>query len=147
MILVCDAYRKDLQHPNEFVRGSTLRFIIMFAEVILYLDFCVNSKNQNYWSHWCRRSDNAWSIIILMWERMLFALFSPFIVSCSHCTIRSSFRELWIFNSWCSGTSIWILRKRTRRILQKKRIYDALARWSSSSPRLSIRMYWSGHTV
>lgn len=25
MILVCDAYRKDLQHPNEFVRGSTLR--------------------------------------------------------------------------------------------------------------------------
>uniref|UniRef100_A0A0K0FY78 Coatomer subunit beta n=1 Tax=Strongyloides venezuelensis TaxID=75913 RepID=A0A0K0FY78_STRVS len=27
MILVCDAYRKDLQHPNEFVRGSTLRFL------------------------------------------------------------------------------------------------------------------------
>ncbi len=26
MILVCDAYRKDLQHPNEFIRGSTLRF-------------------------------------------------------------------------------------------------------------------------
>lgn len=25
MILVCDAYRKDLQHPNEYVRGSTLR--------------------------------------------------------------------------------------------------------------------------
>uniref|UniRef100_A0A914RR50 Clathrin/coatomer adaptor adaptin-like N-terminal domain-containing protein n=1 Tax=Parascaris equorum TaxID=6256 RepID=A0A914RR50_PAREQ len=24
MILVCDAYRKDLQHPNEFIRGSTL---------------------------------------------------------------------------------------------------------------------------
>lgn len=27
MILVCDAYRKDLQHPNEFVRGSTLRYV------------------------------------------------------------------------------------------------------------------------
>ena len=27
MILVCDAYRKDLQHPNEFLRGSTLRFL------------------------------------------------------------------------------------------------------------------------
>jgi len=27
MILVCDAYRKDLQHPNEFIRGSTLRFL------------------------------------------------------------------------------------------------------------------------
>ena len=27
MILVCDAYRKDLEHPNEFIRGSTLRFL------------------------------------------------------------------------------------------------------------------------
>lgn len=27
MILVCDAYRKDLQHPNEFIRGSTLRYV------------------------------------------------------------------------------------------------------------------------
>lgn len=27
MILVCDAFRKDLQHPNEYVRGSTLRFL------------------------------------------------------------------------------------------------------------------------
>ena len=30
MILVCDAYRKDLQHPNEFVRGSTLRYVNIF---------------------------------------------------------------------------------------------------------------------
>lgn len=28
MILVCDAYRKDLQHPNEFIRGSTLRYFV-----------------------------------------------------------------------------------------------------------------------
>ena len=27
MILVCDAYRKDLCHPNEFIRGSTLRLV------------------------------------------------------------------------------------------------------------------------
>ena len=27
MILVCDAYRRDLEHPNEFIRGSTLRFL------------------------------------------------------------------------------------------------------------------------
>ncbi|PIC12614.1 hypothetical protein B9Z55_028279 [Caenorhabditis nigoni] len=32
MILVCDAYRKDLQHPNEFVRGSTLRFLCKLRE-------------------------------------------------------------------------------------------------------------------
>ena len=27
MILVCNAIRNDLQHPNEFIRGSTLRFL------------------------------------------------------------------------------------------------------------------------
>lgn len=32
LILVCDAYRKDLQHPNEFIRGSTLRFLCKLKE-------------------------------------------------------------------------------------------------------------------
>lgn len=32
MILVCDAYRKDLIHPNEFIRGSTLRFLCKVRE-------------------------------------------------------------------------------------------------------------------
>jgi coatomer subunit beta len=32
MILVCDAYRKDLQHPNEYVRGSILRFLCKLKE-------------------------------------------------------------------------------------------------------------------
>jgi len=32
MILVCDAFRKDLQHPNEFLRGSTLRFLCKLKE-------------------------------------------------------------------------------------------------------------------
>ncbi|CAF0985403.1 unnamed protein product [Didymodactylos carnosus] len=32
MILVCDAYRKDLQHANEFIRGSTLRFLCKLKE-------------------------------------------------------------------------------------------------------------------
>ncbi|KAI3382227.1 hypothetical protein SNEBB_003689 [Seison nebaliae] len=32
MILVCDAYRKDLQHPNEFIRGATLRFLCKLQE-------------------------------------------------------------------------------------------------------------------
>ncbi|KAL3279134.1 hypothetical protein HHI36_016648 [Cryptolaemus montrouzieri] len=35
MILVCDAYRKDLQHPNEFLRGSTLRFLCKLKEAEL----------------------------------------------------------------------------------------------------------------
>ncbi|KAI6654682.1 Subunit beta [Oopsacas minuta] len=35
MILVCDAYRKDLQHANEFVRGSTLRFLCKLREAEL----------------------------------------------------------------------------------------------------------------
>jgi len=32
MILVCDAYRRDLQHPNEYIRGSTLRFLCKLKE-------------------------------------------------------------------------------------------------------------------
>jgi coatomer subunit beta len=32
MILVCDSYRRDLQHPNEFLRGSTLRFLCKLKE-------------------------------------------------------------------------------------------------------------------
>eukprot|EP00123_Amoebidium_parasiticum_P016118 comp23295_c0_seq1/m.38237 comp23295_c0_seq1/g.38237 ORF comp23295_c0_seq1/g.38237 comp23295_c0_seq1/m.38237 type:complete len:959 (-) comp23295_c0_seq1:25-2901(-) len=32
MILVCDAYRKDLQSPNEYIRGSTLRFLCKLKE-------------------------------------------------------------------------------------------------------------------
>ena len=30
--MVCDAYRKDLQHPNEYIRGSTLRFLCKLKE-------------------------------------------------------------------------------------------------------------------
>ncbi|XP_065072384.1 coatomer subunit beta-like [Rhopilema esculentum] len=35
MILVCDAYRKDLEHPNEYIRGSTLRFLCKLKEAEL----------------------------------------------------------------------------------------------------------------
>ena len=35
MILVCNAIRNDLVHPNEFVRGSTLRFLCKLKEVEL----------------------------------------------------------------------------------------------------------------
>ncbi|PWN44690.1 putative SEC26 [Ceraceosorus guamensis] len=32
MILVCNAIRNDLQHPNEYIRGSTLRFLQKIRE-------------------------------------------------------------------------------------------------------------------
>lgn len=32
MILVCNAIRNDLQHPNEYVRGNTLRFLTKLKE-------------------------------------------------------------------------------------------------------------------
>jgi len=32
MILVCNALRNDLIHPNEYVRGSTLRFLTKLKE-------------------------------------------------------------------------------------------------------------------
>ncbi|KAJ8031969.1 Coatomer subunit beta [Holothuria leucospilota] len=35
MILVCDNYRRDLQHPNEFIRGSTLRFLCKLKQAEL----------------------------------------------------------------------------------------------------------------
>eukprot|EP00124_Ichthyophonus_hoferi_P005607 Ihof_evm1s859 gene=Ihof_evmTU1s859 len=35
MILVCDAYRKELQSPNEYLRGSTLRFLCKLKEAEL----------------------------------------------------------------------------------------------------------------
>lgn len=35
MILVCDAYRRDLQHPNEYIRGCTLRFLCKLKEAEL----------------------------------------------------------------------------------------------------------------
>ena len=45
MILVCDAYRKDLEHPNEFIRGSTLRFLCKLKVKIAILSiFCHRIK-------------------------------------------------------------------------------------------------------
>lgn len=35
MILVCNAIRNDLQHPNEYVRGGTLRFLAKIRETEL----------------------------------------------------------------------------------------------------------------
>lgn len=32
MILVCNALRNDLNHPNEYVRGSMLRFLCKLKE-------------------------------------------------------------------------------------------------------------------
>ncbi|KAI9638983.1 ER to Golgi transport-related protein [Dioszegia hungarica] len=32
MILVCDATRRDLQHPNEYIRGATLRYLQKIRE-------------------------------------------------------------------------------------------------------------------
>jgi coatomer subunit beta len=32
MILVCNAMKNDLNHPNEYVRGSTLRFLCKMKE-------------------------------------------------------------------------------------------------------------------
>lgn len=39
MILVCDAYRRDLQHPNEFIRGSTLRFLCKLKVNTIFVKF------------------------------------------------------------------------------------------------------------
>jgi len=52
MILVCDAYRKDLLHPNEFVRGCTLRFLCKLKETELLeplmpaIQTCLSHRHQ-----------------------------------------------------------------------------------------------------
>ena len=35
MILVCNSIQRDLQHPNEFIRGNTLRFLCKLKEADL----------------------------------------------------------------------------------------------------------------
>ena len=32
MILVCNAIQRDLQHPNEYIRGNTLRYLTKLKE-------------------------------------------------------------------------------------------------------------------
>lgn len=32
MILVCNAIQRDLQHPNEYIRGNTLRYLNKLKE-------------------------------------------------------------------------------------------------------------------
>ena len=55
MILVCDAYRKDLQHHNEFIRGSTLRFLCKLKEPELLeplmpsIQECLNHRHNYVW--------------------------------------------------------------------------------------------------
>lgn len=61
MILVCDAYRRDLQHPNEFIRGSTLRFLCKlkvshhfltsFSDNLRFLELFLMIRNRRFWNH------------------------------------------------------------------------------------------------
>lgn len=41
MILVCNAIQHDLQHPNEFIRGNTLRFLTKLREPELLEQWCL----------------------------------------------------------------------------------------------------------
>ncbi|XP_063926251.1 coatomer subunit beta-like isoform X2 [Zophobas morio] len=51
MILVCDAFRKELEHPNEYIRGATLRFLCKLREPDLLeplmTAICDNLKHKN----------------------------------------------------------------------------------------------------
>ncbi|CAM9190952.1 unnamed protein product [Chrysoparadoxa australica] len=54
MILVCNALRNDLNHPNEYVRGATLRFLCKLREpellepLIPTVKACLESHRHNY---------------------------------------------------------------------------------------------------
>ena len=62
MILVCDAYRKDLQHPNEFIRGATLRFLCKLKGWLFSQHFCHFNKKDflkiiNLYTQWTKIKD------------------------------------------------------------------------------------------
>ena len=52
MILVCNALRNDLNHPNEYVRGSMLRFLCKLREPEL-LEPLVPSIKVRGWRWMC----------------------------------------------------------------------------------------------
>lgn len=69
MILVCNAIQRDLQHPNEYIRGNTLRFLCKLKESELLETLIPNVRQ-------CLNHRHAY-----VRKNAVFALFSIFKVS------------------------------------------------------------------
>lgn len=87
MILVCNALRSELEHPNEYVRGVTLRFLcrIKEAEIIEPLDrsirLCLVLNHHSLVAHCHFNGSFIRSTVTRMLEKTPLWLFLVFLIS------------------------------------------------------------------
>ncbi|KAK2750311.1 coatomer subunit beta [Myotisia sp. PD_48] len=62
MILVCNGIRNDLQHPNEFIRGNTLRFLCKLREPELLEPLVSSARSCLRYRHAYVRKNAVWAI-------------------------------------------------------------------------------------
>ncbi|KAF7713143.1 Coatomer beta subunit [Penicillium ucsense] len=62
MILVCNGIRNDLQHPNEYVRGNTLRFLCKLREPELIEPLLSSARSCLEHRHAYVRKNAAWAV-------------------------------------------------------------------------------------
>ena len=62
MILVCETYRKDLEHPNEYIRGSTLRFLSRLKEPQLLENLIPALRSCLHHKHWYVRRNAVMAV-------------------------------------------------------------------------------------
>ncbi|PGH11091.1 hypothetical protein AJ80_07279 [Polytolypa hystricis UAMH7299] len=62
MILVCNGIRNDLQHPNEYIRGNTLRFLSKLREPELLEPLLSSARSCLEYRHAYVRKNAVWAI-------------------------------------------------------------------------------------
>ncbi|EEQ28735.1 coatomer subunit beta [Microsporum canis] len=62
MILVCNGIRNDLQHPNEYIRGNTLRFLCKLREPELLEPLLSSARQCLRYRHVYVRKNAVWAI-------------------------------------------------------------------------------------
>ncbi|KAI9734894.1 MAG: coatomer subunit beta [Cirrosporium novae-zelandiae] len=62
MILVCNGIRNDLQHPNEYIRGNTLRFLCKLREAELLEPLVSSARSCLEHRHAYVRKNAVWAI-------------------------------------------------------------------------------------
>ncbi|CAI7660330.1 hypothetical protein N7533_009392 [Penicillium manginii] len=62
MILVCNGIRNDLQHPNEYVRGNTLRFLCKLREPELIEPLLSSARQCLEHRHAYVRKNSVWAV-------------------------------------------------------------------------------------
>jgi coatomer subunit beta len=72
MILVCNSLRNDLNHPNEYIRGATLRFLCKLKEAELLVGLGVSLSSSLFLLVSCSR---CWCISLSLYRSFLVPCF------------------------------------------------------------------------